>query len=191
MDHEGTHHELSAGMHGQKLDFDTIPTGSPLYKEWVDVMTAYIREGFSTPPEAIVGVANGTNRLALDVARRFNGRTLGLISEKDDMDAKSLRLSELALKAVAGLLPRFVIVVEDVGTTGSNSVQIAQQIQDAGAHEVVVINTWQRRERLEKLEAAKTPYLSIINQELPTYSLEDCSVQGYCAKGWKLVQKTE
>ena len=29
LDPEGVHHEFVSGMHGRKLDFDTIPTGSP------------------------------------------------------------------------------------------------------------------------------------------------------------------
>jgi hypothetical protein len=73
LDPPNVHHEFVSGKHGRKLDFDTIDDESDLYKEWVGANVDFISDQFSQIPEVILGVANGTNRLALDVARRFNG----------------------------------------------------------------------------------------------------------------------
>ncbi len=73
LDAEGTHHEFVSGMHGRKLDFDTIENEDPLYAEWIGATADYLEEEFRGAPQFIIGVANGTNRVALDVARRFEG----------------------------------------------------------------------------------------------------------------------
>jgi orotate phosphoribosyltransferase len=192
LDPEGTHHEFVSGMHGRKLDFDTIPTGSNLYSEWTQVAADFIVENFETSPAVptvIVGVANGTNRVALDTARRFEGRAIGLVSEKDRDDSKVLRLTRIAHKTIHLLRPQLVIVLEDVGTTGSNSVQVAKGVQEAGAQSVAVVTTWKRRERLERLEEANISYQAIIDEPLTTYSPEDCQQTGFCSEGWDFIPR--
>lgn len=190
LDAPDIHHEFVSGKHGRKLDFDKIETGSELYSEWVDVNEDYIRSEFTETPAVIVGVANGTNRLALDVSRRYDGRTLGLISSKDPENSKRLYLPKLTEEVIKGLLPRFVVVVEDVGTTGSNSVQIAKAVEELGVPEVVVVPTWQRQPALEKLDEADIAYRSIINHTLATYSPEECLESGFCSQGIELVPRS-
>jgi len=194
LDPEGTHHEFVSGMHGRKLDFDNIPDSSELYDEWVTTTARWIEDQYGQHmPQAVVGVANGTNRLALDVARRFDGKMLGLVSEKDPDNDKHLRLSKFTKKILNQL--DFVYVLEDVGTTGSNSVQVAQAARQAihpyDINGAMVLTTWQRRPTLERLEEAGVSYLSVIFEPLPTYTPEACQSEGYCAQGWQFIPRSK
>ena len=181
LDPPTVHHEFVSGKHGRKLDFDTIDIDSELYQEWVYANVDFIGHEFSRTPEVILGVANGTNRLALDVARRFNGQALGLVSEKDANNSKILSLNWLAARVISGIKPELVVVVEDVGTTGSNSVQVAVHARELGAKQVVVVPTWQRQPSLGKLDEAGISYIPIIGETLPTFDKEDCETVGFCA----------
>ena len=183
LDPPDIHHEFVYGQHGRKLDFDTIETESELYKEWVSANVDFINQEFPQTPEVILGVANGTNRLALDVARRFNGQTVGLVSEKDPDNSKVLSLNWLAARVISAIKPGLVVVVEDVGTTGSNSVQVAVHARELGAKKVVVVPTWQRQPSLSKLDEAGISYIPIIGETLPTFDEVDCKAHGFCAEG--------
>jgi len=189
LDPEGVHHEFVSGMHGRKLDFDTIETGTPLYQEWIDVAASYIEREFPELPQVIMGVANGTNRVAQDTAARFNDEIFGLVSAKDEQKSKKLYLPPETEDVISDIKPELVVVLEDVGTTGSNSVQVALQSLGAGAKEVEVVATWQRRPHLEKLEEAGIAYRAIIKEVLPTYSPEGCQAEGFCAQGWEFISR--
>ncbi|MDL2362999.1 MAG: hypothetical protein QFB86_01295 [Patescibacteria group bacterium] len=191
LDPEGTHHEFVSGMHGRKLDFDKIAIGSPLYEEWTTVAADYISEEYSELPQIILGVANGTNRVAIDTARHFNGDVIGAVSEKDPENSKKLYLSEMAGKLITAMQPELVVVLEDVGTTGSNSVQVARHALAAGAQEVEVVLTWQRQSKLQKLLDSGIAYRAIINEPLPTYDPEECENVGYCADGWGFIPRAK
>lgn len=201
LDPEGVHHEFVSGMHGRKLDFDTIPRFedpddilgdfSPLYNEWVDVNAAFLRTTFPALPQVIIGVANGTNRLAIDLETRLESYTMGLPSAKDDQNAKKLFLPVRTQNALKYLEPRLAVVVEDVGTTGSNSVQVAIAAREAGARDAVVVTTWKRREQLERLDEAGIEYRAIIDEPLPTFSPEDCVQTGFCSWGWRFIRRGE
>lgn len=191
LDPEGTHHEFVSGMHGRKLDFDNIEERDPLYSEWTEVAAGFIEDEFPRLPEVIIGVANGTNRTALDTARRFNGDVLGLTSFKNPQNSKDLYLTSLARRVMKGIKPELVVVLEDVGTTGSNSVRVAAACRDAGAQKVEVVTTWKRRPVLERLEEADIPYRAIIDEELPTYSPEDCQDHGFCSEGWEFIERAK
>lgn len=182
LDDETVHHEFVTGMHGRKLDFDKILTGSEFYKQWVAVMVRFIQETFETQPDMILGVANGANRLAVSIAAGLGNGTIGLMSEKES--SKSSRLHKSVVDVIEGFRPRFVLVVEDVGTAGTTSATCAQKALEAGAQTVSVLNTWQRREHLERLEEAGVDYKSMIVELMPTYEAVDCE---YCKKGIKLV----
>jgi len=192
LDREGTHHEFVSGMHGQKLDFDNIQVNSSLYEKWIDVNSSFIEEEFPRLPQVIIGVANGTNRVALDVARSFNGRSIGLVSEKDKTHSKRLFLNPfVAGRLLDTMKPQLVVVVEDVGTTGSNSVQIASRVRDFTGGHVEVVTTWQRRENLERLDEEDIPYRAIIKEPLPTYSPEECVKTGFCSKDWEFIPRSK
>jgi hypothetical protein len=191
VDPYGMHHEFVSGMHGQKIDFDLIETGTPLYEEWVDINVSFILQNFNPLPEVILGVANGTNRLAKDVANKFDTITTGLVSEKDPENSKILFLSKLAKEIITIARPALVVVVEDVGTTGSNSVQVATDAREIGAQRVEVVTTWKRRQELERLDEAEIPYRAIIDEPLTTYTPEECRQIGFCALGWEYIERTK
>lgn len=192
LDPEGTHSEFVSGMHGQKLDFDNIDERTdPLYHEWIDVQEGFIRENFSRLPDIILGVANGTNRVAYSLGERFKGDVIPFASRKEQKDSKKLFLPEMAELALRAIRPELVVVVEDVGTTGSNSVQIARHALQNGAGDVIVVATWKRREHLELLEVAGVEHLAIIDEPLDTFTPDECldDPNGFCARNWEFKRR--
>jgi orotate phosphoribosyltransferase len=187
MDGTGVHHEFASGLHGQKLDFDKIEETDPMYARWIDVNADFIQATFNRLPEIIIGVANGTNRVALDTARRFNGETVGLVTNKDEH--KRIYLGDFSRRVISSMKPNLVVVVEDVGTAGTNSVQAATAVQAAGAKNTAVVITWKRRAKLERLEEAGIEYLPIIDEELTSYAPDDCRDHGFCADGWEFIPR--
>ncbi len=186
IDSPGVHHEFSRGMHGRKIDFDKISDESQLYQDWLAITEGTLRERYSPLPEVIVGVANGTNRVSRDLARRLG--IVGLETYKPEKDPRTILLSMHAMNIIRAMRLRRLVVIEDVGTTGSNSVQPALAARDQlHVPDVSVLLTWQRRSHLELLDGADIPYGAIINDEQPTYSPEECASDGYCAAGWQLI----
>jgi orotate phosphoribosyltransferase len=182
LDPEDLHHEFVSGMHGRKLDFDLMPTGGSFYKQWMDANVQYIRENYATQPDMILGVADGANRMAISIALGLGNGIIGLTTDK--ISPKSVALSKVAKDFISTHKPEFVLIVEDVGTAGTTSASAAAEALAAGAKKVSVLNTWQRREHLEKLEEAGVEYDSIIKDFLPTYQPEDCV---YCKQGVKFI----
>lgn len=182
LDKEGTHHVFSQGLHGRKIDFDLIPDDSDLFKQWVDVTANFIRESYETLPEAIIGVANGTNRLALAVADKLG--VAGLDTVKPEGSRNQPVLTEESKNRLKDLNPGFLVILEDVGTRGTNSSSVAKSVRELGFDNFEVINTWQRSETLPLLDEINAPYKSVIKEVLISYKPEECE---YCAKGWKLL----
>lgn len=183
LDDETVHHEFVSGMHGRKIDFDKIPTGSELYRLWVDTCVAFIRENYDTLPDVVLGVANGANRLAVSIAAKLQNETIGLMSEKQT--SRSSQLHKSAEDVIHGYRPNFVLVVEDVGTSGTTSETTAKRALEAGAKHVEVLNTWQRNQKLEKLDGSHIKYRSVIVEMLPNYQPDNCQ---YCKAGSVLVK---
>lgn len=198
MDVEGVHRELSSGLHGQKIDFDTIPRFSPLYNQWISVAGAFIKQTF---PEIInyprdrhlsgmiLGVANGTNRVARDLATGLNPRIIRGEPTLKVPGTKEIQLHRTANEVIKVYRPKLVVVIEDVGTTGGNAAQAALAAREAGAERVEVVNTWQRQEELPRLDEAGVEHHAIINQPLPTYTPEDCQAEGFCVNDWQLIPR--
>jgi orotate phosphoribosyltransferase len=92
---------------------------------------------------------------------------------------------------IAGVKPELVVVFEDVGTTGSNSVQVARGALEAGALAVEVVTTWKRQPALGRLDEAGIPYRAIIDEVLPTYSPLECQTDpnGFHARGWDFIPR--
>lgn len=183
LDDETIHHEFVSGMHGRKLDFDKIPTGSELYLLWVDAYVDYIKANYPEQPDVILGVANGANRLAVSIAAKLGGGTMGLMTEKETSKASKFHPS--VEDVIRGYKPEFLLIVEDVGTAGTTSATAAQKALEAGAQRVEVLNTWQRSDALTKLEEAGIAYKSMIVDPLPNYQPDDCA---YCKSGVELVK---
>lgn len=183
LDDETIHHEFVSGMHGRKLDFDKIPTGSELYRLWVDAYVDYIKANYPEQPDVILGVANGANRLAVSIAAGLGGGTMGLMTEKETM--KSSKFHPSVEDVIQGYKPKFLLIVEDVGTAGTTSLTAANKALEAGAQRVEVLNTWQRSDALTKLDEAGIAYKSMIVDPLPNYQPDDCE---YCKNGIELVK---
>lgn len=182
LDPEDLHHEFVSGLHGRKLDFDKIKTGSEFYVQWVDAIVRFIKEEYKQQPDMILGVANGANRLAVSVAAGLGNGTIGLMTEKET--SKSSKLHKSVEDVIHGYKPELVLVIEDVGTAGTTSATAAKKALEAGAHRVTVLNTWQRNEKLEKLDEAGFEYKSMILEPMPNYEPSACE---YCKSGVELV----
>lgn len=183
LDPLGAHHEFAYGTHGRKLDFDLITEGDPLYADWVSANVDSLRS-FPALPRAVLGIANGTNRLASDVASELG--ITALFTEK--VSPREVVLTSESIQVVTAFAPADEITaLEDVGTSGGTTYSGLRDVQWYGAHNVNALITWQRTEVLSALAAANILSRSIIFEPLPTYTLEQCMEEGYCAQGWALI----
>ena len=183
-DVEGTHHEFANGGHGRKLDFDVIPSDSSLYEEWVRV-NAYAITKQNLPVLAVLGVANGTNRLAHDIGLRLGVKSL----QTEKVSSRSVRLTEASRQWLINKVGEngLVIAVEDVGTTGGTALTALEDVLRVGAFAVEGLFTWQRTSSLSAFDAAKLAYRAVIHEPLDTYDPAVCTAEGYCAQGWVLI----
>jgi hypothetical protein len=183
LDPLGVHHEFAYGTHGRKLDFDLIAEDDPLYADWVSANVDSLRS-FPALPRAVLGIANGTNRLATDVASELG--ITALYTEK--VSPREVVLTSESIHVVRALDPTDEITaLEDVGTSGGTTCSGLRDVQRYGAHNVNALISWQRTETLSALAAANILYRSIIFEPLPTYTPEQCMEIGYCAQGWTLI----
>lgn len=189
LDPEGVvHHEFVSGNHGRKLDFDKIETDSDFYIDWVSVYARAIKAMYPDKlPDALVGIANGANRLSESVSHLLGKQVLGLTTVK--MDAKTVRLDDEALEAIERNGVRFALTIEDVGTTGSTTATAVNHLREIGVRRIEAVTTWQRNPSLPYLGELRIPYGSVIPEPLPMFSPENCASDpaGYCATGIKLV----
>lgn len=187
LDPEGMHHEFVSGNHGRKLDFDKIIEGSDFYIEWVSIYARAVRSMYADRlPDALVGIANGANRLATSIAPLLGSGVLGLTTEK--LDAKTVRLDEEARLAIKNIDIRFAVTIEDVGTTGSTTATAINDLRSAGVSRIESVNGWQRNDTLPRLDELKVPYHAVILNPLPMYSPLECEKSGYHAQGWKFIE---
>ncbi|HSX18133.1 MAG TPA: hypothetical protein VLE51_02140 [Candidatus Saccharimonadales bacterium] len=189
LDPEGIHHEFVSGMHGRKLDFDTIPEDSELFNEWVKVVSTEIRRLYTAHDLGrlvVVSVANGTNRLVPHIADNLGGDVFAVLTEK--ISAKAVRLTPGAEEEIITKSPNLAVAVEDVGTKGTTSATAVTDVRRLGVPEVEALNTWQRRERLEELDSIRAVYNAVIFEPLPTLTPEYCRESGYCAQGWEFIE---
>lgn len=188
LDPEGVlHHEFVSGNHGRKLDFDKIETGTDLYIDWVSMYARVVKARYAQRmPDALVGIANGANRLSVSV-----GFLLGIPGlETQKVDAKTVTLNGDARDHLADNEVRFALTIEDVGTTGSTTASAIGDLRQAGVRRIESVNGWQRNPTLPRLDELRIPYSAVILQPLPMFSPEQCASQpeGYCAQGVPLVE---
>ncbi|HUP26521.1 MAG TPA: hypothetical protein VM124_02650 [Candidatus Limnocylindrales bacterium] len=190
-DQEGTHHEFNQGLHGRKIDFDAVKEGTRLYEEWVDVTAADLASRYSKSElgrAVLVGVANGTNRLARDTALALGGGLLALETVK--IEKGNIQLSQEAIRMLMAVNPSLVIITEDIatrGTNGSSVVLSTHANRPPGLEEIIVSHTIQRG-MPERLAELGIEYHSLITKLLPNYRPEVCRAKGYCADGWDLIK---
>ncbi len=158
LDEEGSHHQFASGTHGRKIDFDLIVADSELYALWVEANVNFIKSEFGLNISGAVGVANGTNRIAIDVARGLS--CLALTTKK--LADKSIALSDDAQTSL-GVLSEAdrVIVLEDVGTSGGSAVSVSTLCQKWSPAQISMLFTWQRTDTLPLADQSKIPYWSI------------------------------
>lgn len=189
LDPEGVvHHEFVSGNHGRKLDFDKIRTDSDFYIEWVSVYARAVRSMYSDRlPDALVGIANGANRLSESVAHLLGGKVMGLTTEK--VDAKTVRLDDQAREVVRSGDVQFALTIEDVGTTGGTTSTAVEDLRGEGVRRIESVNFWQRNSTLPRLDVLRIPYGAVILDPLPMFSPEDCPTVdgGYCKEGVELI----
>lgn len=187
LDPEGViHHEFVSGNHGRKLDFDKIERGADMYIDWVAIYARAIRAMYPhRRPDAIVGIANGANRLAEDVGHLLSIQGLKTVKK----DAKTVKLNEAAIAAIDDDNIRFALTIEDVGTTGSTTSTAAEDLRQAGVPRIESVNFWQRNPSLPKLETLRIPHAAVILEPLPMFAPDECATDqnGYCAQGISLV----
>lgn len=190
LDPEGVHHEFVSGKHGRKLDFDLIPKDSPLFEQWVEAASSRIEELYGEEDLGtivILSVANGTNRLVRPVSDRLGDNYVSALTEK--ATSKSVKLTRSARFVLQKVNPQLVVALEDVGTSGTTSASAVLAVREMSIPRVEALNTWQRRSHLEVLETINAPYNSIIHEDLPTYTPDECERMGYHALGWKYVPR--
>src|SRR6266496_4710756 len=191
-DPEGVHHEFVSGMHGRKLDFGAIPTDSDLFREWVNISAASIHRlyaGTTLGTHVLLSVANGTNDLVTPVTdvlyEEYDEKWDPLETEK--ISPKAVALTDESAQFFERYNPDFVLALEDAATRGTTSASAILAAREAGARRVEALNTWQRRPQLEELVGIGAVYYSIIHEDLPTLTPDECSASGYCAEGWRLI----
>lgn len=190
LDPVGVHHEFASGAHGRKLDFDTVQSSDELYRQWVDVNQDALRS-YGGSIIGVMGIANGTNRLAADVAERLDVRSLQTHKTIDNKVAVNPDSVEW-LMSQGSENEGLVIALEDVGTTGNTALHaIRHAIRSRNTPDNVAsvgcLVTFQRSESLRAFDDAGISYKSIIQQVLDTYTPEQCQIEGYCAKGWQFI----
>jgi hypothetical protein len=185
----GVHHEFSQGRHGRKIDMSKIDRNSELYDEWVYLTAEHISRSYADEmPDAIVGIADGTNDLAHDVRDELGGGILCLETYKKKEDGLP-RLRMDSLRQIIEYGPVFAVEVEDVGTTGRNTIRPALQLISQGVERVEVVHAVQRSETLPYLDEAGIAYSALIKRLEPSYTAQVChdSPEGYCSQGWRFI----
>ncbi len=184
-DPEGVHHEFNQGLHGKKIDFDKISAGTPLFSEWVELVAESLKQNYPVLPDVLVGVANGTNRIVAAVSRKLDNKPLALETVKSKRSGPIL--TQKARKIINLAQPAFIVIVEDVGSRGTNSLSVFRSIKEMAQARIEVLNTLQRSQELELLKANNVFYSSVLTYVLPTYTAAECKKLGYCRDKWKLI----
>jgi len=189
-DPEGVHHEFNQGLHGIKIDFDSALEGTALYDEWVAVTAADLDLRYSKSllgRAVLIGVANGTNRLARHVATALDCGAVALETQK--LDKGIIKLTPDSIAALHDIDPELAIITEDIATRGTNgaSVVLSTLLHAPPSLRRVEVSHTVERGVPEKLLELSVPYHSLIIRAMQNYTPEECYNNGYCAAGWKLI----
>ena len=120
------------------------------------------------------------------VADWLGGGTLSLLTEKPDGKNFRLNLSSRDWARAIEINP--IVILDDVGTTGRNAAEVIKLTRGVGISKIEVLYTWQRREKLEELEAIGISPKNVIYDLRPTFTKKECETleNGFCAQGWEL-----
>ncbi len=187
LDPEGTHHEFARGGHGRKLDFDLIKEGTPLYGRWIGLHAGHIgKRRLRLPGLVLVGTANGTNRIARDVAAELGVDYL----TTQKISPSTVELDAQSVRKTAETFFRRAIIIEGVGTTGGTAMTAAVSTRTHSLNNEIPVEalfSWIRTPTLPVFDGTDVPYRAFIHSELPTYGPEICADMGYCALHWELI----
>lgn len=197
MDPKGTHHIFKSNQHGQKLDFERIRSISSVYDEWVDITAEAILKLFKSCPRYLVGVADGTNNFAIDVAGKLidDGLKVTALTSVKREGASSI-LDQRSVQELRNLhngiathseTPAEFVILEDTATTGLSTAEVADDLAlwgNGSIDSVEVLNTWQRTPELPELIGRGIVYQSLVVELLPTFSASDCRTleEGFCRR---------
>ncbi len=191
MDGEDIHHELAGGGHGRKLSLKEIPQDSDTYNYLIETEAQAITELYDPLPDAIIGMANSANRIARDTVNKLDSGIVHINTEKNHFGhVVPTYAGRVALRRLS---PDFVIVVEDVGTTGRTVAKFIEKlVVKYSIPRIEALFTWQRQSELTVLDRRGITHNAIINTELKTYRSEkECQndPEGYCYSQIPLVKR--
>lgn len=192
-DPEDVHHEFKDGGHGRKVDLESIDTNSGLYSELVIASGRKIVELCDGTPDVLIGIANGGNHWARDIAEEIGPDVLALETHKTKRGSTLEYGARLMLRNIR---PDCVVIVDDLGTTGRSCVPVAKQLQHNGIRSMHRLNTLKaffiatRNSRLRFLERRNIAFESLAQLHIPTYKNADACKEdsdGFCARGVQLI----
>lgn len=104
------------------------PADAPWPVTWVPSTRRKLRQRGADIPRLLAG------RGAVSLLRRVRGG-----ADQTELSAAERRQAPLGAFSAPAPVPRRVVLVDDVRTTGSTARAAAKALQDAGAHEVLVV----------------------------------------------------
>ncbi len=192
MDGEDVHHELAGGGHGRKLALKEIPQESDTYRYLIETEAQVVAELYDPLPDVIAGVANSANRIARDIVDELGSSTIQMETEKNKLGQVVPTFAARVLLRKA--CPDFLLIVEDVGTTGGTVARFAEKLEFRyNIPQIKVLFTWQRQPDLPVLTRRKISYDAVIKSEVKTFkNAKECmsSPEGYCHNGIPLIKRT-
>lgn len=189
-DPPNVHHELAGGGHGRKLALKEIDESSNLYRLMINTEVEFIDDNYNPLPDVVMGMANSANRIACDVAAEFDN-VVALKTQKDELNR--VIPTYAASVALKKLKPSFILIIEDVGTTGKTVAKFADILEtEFKIPKLEVLFTWQRQAELPLLDKRNIPHSAVIKHPLRTYKDKaDCmsDPDGFCAQGVELIYR--
>ncbi len=192
LDPPTVHHEFAGHGHGRKLALKEIDEDSELYGFMIETEAEVIRELYDPLPDVLIGMANSANRIARDVAPLLGDQVVVLETEKNRLGhVIPTYAARVALRN--SIDPEFLLVIEDVGTTGKTVAKFAEKLSFwYTIPRLEAMFTWQRQPDLPVLDKRGIPYQAVINSPLKTYKDAKACRQdpdGYCANGVELIHR--
>ena len=185
------HHEFRDGLHGYKADFEAVaPPGSDLFNEGVGLLAEYVtdKQHYLSPPDTVIGVANGANQLALALAEELGSKVSGLQTVKNRDDPSMLEFPFFSERRLGFSSSRFALVIDDIGTSGSSTAQVAQLCKGLDVPRVEALYLLQRSTSLQNLGRIGVSYQALIKYPMDNLTPDECYEVGPCSVGVELVE---